>query len=230
MNASVLSDCPLCGKSAPDDWGIDVDPCAHGISYCGKRIHLSRKAFVMFQLLYTKRGTPVSAKAFRHALYGLDPNGGPEWDAVRVGIFYLRRQLKQLGLFIDSVMPRGTGYALRRPAALHNEMHAFLELLEGRAGIVRAGPNAKETGDPFDSQCTFEIMGDGFAILKAYAGPVSRARVEAAIRSLNAVGLKARWERLNGRAHVLGQAPAEEGEQRIAMRRAQERKRSGGGR
>jgi hypothetical protein len=219
MNASIHSDCPLCGKSAPDDWGIVVDPSAHRVSLGNKGAHLSRKSFVMFEALYAKRGGAVSGKSLRHILYGLDPNGGPEWNPVKVGIFYLRRELRPLDLFVDTVLPRGTGYALRRPAGSAIEMHAFLELMEGRAGIVRAGPSAKVYGDPFDSQCTFEIMGDGFAILKAYAGPISRARVEAAIRSLNAVGLKVRWERLGGRAVLVEQAP-DDGREKIAMQRA----------
>jgi hypothetical protein len=197
--------------------------------FAQKRMRLSRKAFVRFQLLYAQRCASVSAKTLHDALCFMMRSMDWILTAVVNGI-----QLEWVSSSTAPIEPAGIVYGQRlaardgictprAEAALHNEMHAFTELLEGRAGIVRAGPNAKECGDPFDAQGTFEIMGDGFAILKAYAGPVSGVRVQAAIRSLNAVGLKVRWERLDGRARVIEQIEAEG---KFSMPSTRERKHS----
>ena len=73
----------------------------------------------------------------------------------------------------------------------------FQNLRPGRYCARRS--NAKKYG-PFDTQGTFEIMGDGFAILKAYARPVSRGtRVGGNSHGL----INATWERLNRRSDAI---------------------------
>jgi hypothetical protein len=73
----------------------------------------------------------------------------------------------------------------------------FQNLRPGRYCARRS--NAKKY-DPFDTQDTFEIMGDGFVILKAYAGPVSRGTL---LGSNSHAEISARWERLNRRSDAI---------------------------
>ena len=73
-------------------------------------------------------------------------------------------------------------------------MKAFVQFWCAHAGIVRVGPAAEKYGDPYRYALPFRIE-NGSATFEGlcFAAPMSAAK--AAIRAVEATGLKVRWER-----------------------------------
>ena len=76
-------------------------------------------------------------------------------------------------------------------------MKAFVQLWCDHAGIVRVGPEAEKYGDPYRYALPFRIE-NGRATFEGlcFTGPISAAK--AAIKAVEAIGLKVRWERRKG--------------------------------
>jgi hypothetical protein len=76
-------------------------------------------------------------------------------------------------------------------------MKAFVRLWCDHAGIVRVGPKAERYGDAYCYALPFRIE-NGCATFEGlcFAAPLSAAR--AAIKAVEAIGLKVRWERHKG--------------------------------
>ena len=74
-------------------------------------------------------------------------------------------------------------------------MKAFVEIL---SGIVRAGPECDRYGKPFDLAIAFSSVDGKTAMIKALVsdGKLSQAHARSAFKALDAIGLKAIWERV----------------------------------
>lgn len=67
-------------------------------------------------------------------------------------------------------------------------------LLCPHAGIVRVGPDAERYGDPYLYAITFSIR-EGWATFEGLCFKLPVSAAKAAIRAVEAIGLKVRWER-----------------------------------
>ncbi len=73
------------------------------------------------------------------------------------------------------------------------KVQAFVEVT---SGVVRAGPDAKRYGDPYEHAVSFASVDGRTAVLKGWSGKPPLAHLRAAKEALAALGLRMVWDRL----------------------------------
>jgi hypothetical protein len=73
-------------------------------------------------------------------------------------------------------------------------MKAFVRLWCEHAGIVRVGPETEKYGDPYQYALPFRIE-KGWATFEGLCFTAPASAAKAAIKAVEAIGLKVRWER-----------------------------------
>jgi two-component system response regulator MprA len=92
---------------------LELDPDAHAVSIGGRPVELTRTEFQLLELLMLNPRRVLSSTTIYERVWGYD--FGPEGNALRVYIGYLRRKLEAEGerRLIQTV--HGVGYVLRDP-------------------------------------------------------------------------------------------------------------------
>ena len=92
---------------------LELDPDAHGVRVDGDEVDLTRTEFQLLELLMLNPRRVLSSSTIYERVWGYD--FGPEGNALRVYIGYLRRTLEAGGhrRLIQTV--HGVGYVLREP-------------------------------------------------------------------------------------------------------------------
>jgi two-component system response regulator MprA len=92
---------------------LELDPDAHAVSVDGRAVDLTRTEFQLLELLMLNPRRVLSSSTIYERVWGYD--FGPEGNALRVYIGYLRRKLEADGgrRLIQTV--HGVGYVLREP-------------------------------------------------------------------------------------------------------------------
>jgi two-component system response regulator MprA len=92
---------------------LQLDPDAHAVSVDGRAVDLTRTEFQLLELLMLNPRRVLSSSTIYERVWGYD--FGPEGNALRVYIGYLRRKLEADGgrRLIQTV--HGVGYVLREP-------------------------------------------------------------------------------------------------------------------
>lgn len=79
-----------------------------GQVFCqGRLVRLTPSQFRIASCIVAARGKTVSADAIMEALYGDDPDGGPEEKTIDVHLCKIRKALPALGIAIETVWGRG---------------------------------------------------------------------------------------------------------------------------
>lgn len=102
-----LARCPVCGGPLPELPGLQViDGCAF---YNGKRLHLNNMEMRVFLFLWNGRERYQAVESIHNHLYGNDPSGGPESNAIRVFISRIRCTLRaqKVPIILQSIYQRG---------------------------------------------------------------------------------------------------------------------------
>ncbi len=94
--------------------GLELDRGAHGATFDGRSVDLTRTEFQLLELLLRNPRRVLSRSVIYERVWGYD--FGPGSNSLRVYVGYLRRKLAELGApdLIRTV--RGVGYTLREPS------------------------------------------------------------------------------------------------------------------
>lgn len=101
------------GTLLPDDLSsgnVTLSRTSFELSANGESVRLSRKEFLMMEMLMKSREQPVSTETFMTRIWGYDSEA--EVNVVWVYISYLRKKLTALGANIQISALRGRGYIL----------------------------------------------------------------------------------------------------------------------
>jgi two-component system response regulator MprA len=92
---------------------LELDPDAHAVRVDGREVDLTRTEFQLLELLMLNPRRVLSSSTIYERVWGYD--FGPEGNALRVYIGYLRRKLEGEGArrLIQTI--HGVGYVLREP-------------------------------------------------------------------------------------------------------------------
>lgn len=103
MSKQVVTECPCCHRPIAADNQMVVDFDARIVMRNGKALTLVGKQWETFAFFARKFPAPVSNSMLMDAVYGGDPDGGPDsLNIVSVVKFHLRKKLKPLGIGISS--------------------------------------------------------------------------------------------------------------------------------
>ena len=105
------------GEIIPDDLtagNVTLNRMSFELSTPGGSIRLSKKEFLMMEMLMKSRSQPVSTESFMTRIWGYDSEA--EINVVWVYISYLRKKLDALGANIRISALRGRGYILEENA------------------------------------------------------------------------------------------------------------------
>jgi two-component system, OmpR family, response regulator MprA len=92
---------------------LRLDPGRHGVVVGGRVTELSRTEYALLELLMRNPGTVLTHDVIYDRVWGYD--FGPESNALRVYVGYLRRKLEAAGARPLIHTLRGVGYVLREP-------------------------------------------------------------------------------------------------------------------
>jgi two-component system, OmpR family, response regulator MprA len=92
---------------------LRLDPARHGAAVGNAFSQLTRTEYALLELLVRNRGSVLTHQLIYERVWGYD--FGPESNALRVYIGYLRRKLADLGAHPVIHTVRGVGYVLSEP-------------------------------------------------------------------------------------------------------------------
>lgn len=101
------------GEIIPDDMkigNVTLNRQSYEISTSSGEIRLSRKEYLMMEMLMKSNGRPISTESFMTRIWGYDSEA--EVNVVWVYISYLRKKLAALNANIQISALRGRGYVL----------------------------------------------------------------------------------------------------------------------
>lgn len=101
------------GEIIPDDMkagNVTLNRRSYEISTASGAIRLSRKEYLMMEMLMKSSGRPISTESFMTRIWGYDSEA--EVNVVWVYISYLRKKLSALNANIQISALRGRGYVL----------------------------------------------------------------------------------------------------------------------
>lgn len=101
------------GEIVPDDMkigNVTLNRQSYEISTASGEIRLSRKEYLMMEMLMKSNGRPISTESFMTRIWGYDSEA--EVNVVWVYISYLRKKLAALNSDIQISALRGRGYVL----------------------------------------------------------------------------------------------------------------------
>jgi two-component system response regulator MprA len=92
---------------------LRLDDSRHGVAADGRFVELTRTEYALLELLMRNPRRVLSHDMIYDRVWGYD--FGPESNALRVYVSYLRRKLQQAGAQAQIRTVRGVGYSLQEP-------------------------------------------------------------------------------------------------------------------